>query len=155
MPNGGENLDYGSDVSSEETDSSSTKEEITEEPLPEPPRPKSPPTPPGEEVESLSDSSDKRRKDKREPLRGRSPAPARGKSPAPARGRSPQAREPRSTDHKAASSKGSHKGGKRDEEWENCRYCWRKVRPNVSSRSQHEFWNINCLRWQFVAEGHP
>lgn len=36
-----------------------------------------------------------------------------------------------------------------------CRYCWRRVRPNVSSRSQHEFWNINCLRWQFVAEGHP
>ena len=51
-------------------------------------------------------------------------------------------------------SKGRHKGGK-DEGWVKCRYCWRRVRPNVSSRSQHEFWNINCLRWQFVAEGHP
>ena len=91
MPYGGEKpIDYGSDGSSgsgEETESSS-KEEILEEPMPEPHKPKTPPTPPNE-VESSSDSSDKRRRDKREPFRprGRSPAPAttaRGRSPAPA-----------------------------------------------------------------------
>ena len=74
---------------------------------------------------------------------------ARGRSPAVA-----TSGEPRSTDRKAAPSKGRHKGDK-GEDYENCRFCWRKIRSNVSSRSQHEFWNVNCLRWQFAAEGHP
>lgn len=92
MPNGGEKpIDYGSDGSSgsgEETESSS-KEEILEEPMPEPHKPKTPPTPPNE-VESSSDSSDKRRRDKREPFRPRGRSPARPQPPLHVDGVRPQ-----------------------------------------------------------------
>eukprot|EP00435_Cladocopium_sp_Y103_P071467 s464_g37.t1 len=50
----------------------------------------------------------------------------------------------------------AHKGrGKGKRETPKCRYCWKEVTAHESGQSQHEYWSIYCLTWQFRLAGYP
>lgn len=116
--------------------STSSYELVTEEEdleVPESRKPKTPTTP---DVES---SEEGRRRDKKETYHGRGRSPVKSASGP---------KGPRSANPKASSV------GKPAEEHVKCRFCWRRIRACASARAQHEYWNLNCLRWQFRNEGH-
>lgn len=116
--------------------STSSYELVTEEEdleVPESRKPKTPTTP---DVES---SEEGRRRDKKETYHGRGRSPVKSASGP---------KGPRSANPKASSV------GKPAEEHVKCRFCWRRIRACASARAQHEYWNLNCLRWQFRKEGH-
>ena len=116
--------------------STSSYELVTEEEdleVPESRKPKTPTTP---DVES---SEEGRRRDKKETYHGRGRSPVKSASGP---------KGPRSANPKASSV------GKPAEEHVKRRFCWRRIRACASARAQHEYWNLNCLRWQFRNEGH-
>lgn len=121
----------GSPASTSSYELVTEEEEVVE--VPERRKPKTPTTP---DVES---SEDDRRRDEKETYHGRGRSPVKSAS---------DPKGPRSANPKASSA------GKPAEEHVKCRFCWRRIRACASARAQHEFWNLNCLRWQFRAEGH-
>eukprot|EP00435_Cladocopium_sp_Y103_P055800 s586_g18.t1 len=82
----------------------------------------------------------------------RTPSPARPRSPTVLPGAHPKSRpmvpEPPQPVHKGRGK------GKRPEK-PRCRFCWKEVTPHESGQSQHEYWSVYCLSWQFKLAGYP
>eukprot|EP00435_Cladocopium_sp_Y103_P061605 s891_g23.t1 len=89
---------------------------------------------------------------------GRAPALRPEKRAAcPAEEESSESRAPRHRRRGRSESSRRTKGrgkGKRPEK-PRFRFCWKEVTLHESGQSQHEYWSVYCLSWQFKLAGYP
>ena len=61
-------------------------------------------------------------------------------------------KNPSSSESEAPAGPGKGKG-KKGKGQVRCQYCWTKVSSGKQCLQQHQFWNANCIAWQYYQRG--